>query len=200
MELTTSSKSDKTSFIEFNLKMSNGTYKVFWLKEQLGRHPGIRRGFFGESMGMHTTFYEAGGMHHEVGGVVLPHSEASTPAFKDIDEAWQIGYSAMPVKGIPAKNLSTKVEVVSDTPNRIITLDLGDYSTSLDMSVHLVRKTSQHSFINNIMANKKNVIFGDNLSGLVGMNMVNLECFPEFKLIIFLISGNIAEEHKSLQS
>jgi hypothetical protein len=190
MELMMPSKSTKTNLIEFNLKMSDGIYKVFWIKEQLGRHPGIRRGFFGESMGMHTTFYEAGGMHHEIGGLVLPHSEASTPAFKDITEAWQIGYSAMPVAGILAKNISTRVDIVGYNPNRIITLDLGDYSTSLDTSIHLVRKASLHSFITNIMAMKGNVIFGDDLNRLVGMDIVNLECFSEFKLVIFLISGN----------
>ncbi|MEI9913940.1 MAG: hypothetical protein WDN66_02970 [Candidatus Saccharibacteria bacterium] len=178
--------------------MSDGIYKVFWVKEQLGRHPGIRRGFFGESMGMHTTFYEAGGMHHEIGGVVLPHYEASTPAFKDIAEAWQIGYSAMPVAVIPANNISTRVEAIGYNPNRIITLDLEDYSTSLDTSIHLVRKTSLHSFITNTIATKDNVIFGDDLNRLVGMDIVSLECFSDFKLVIFLISGDNNEEEKTM--
>lgn len=180
----------KSNLIEFNLKMPDGMYKVFWLKEQLGTHPGIRRGFYGKSMGMHTTFYATGGMHHEISGIVLPHSKQSTPAFNEIEEAYQIGYSAMSVEGISQSRMTTKAGALQDNiSNRIITLDLGDYAASLDTSIHLVRKSSLYSFLRSITASRNNIMLGDNLERLVGMNIVKLECFSEFCLVIFLIAG-----------
>jgi hypothetical protein len=184
--------SSKSNLIEFDLKMPGGIHKVFWVKEQLGIHPGLRRGFYGDSQGLHTTFYEKGGMHHEVGGVVLPNSEAASPAFADINEAYQIGYSAMPIESLIAtgnKMISRVVEVPHDSPDRIMTLDLGDYTTSLDTSIHLVRVASLKSFLSAMINSENSFMFGDNLSRLISLEIVKLECFTDFKLVIFLLSG-----------
>lgn len=182
-----------SNLIEFNLKTPKGIYKIFWVKEQLGTNPGIRRGFYGDAQGVHTTFYEKGGMHHEIGGVVLPHSEVATPAFADISEAYQIGYSGMPTGSLISSNkLISRVETVPhDSPNRIITLDLGDYVASLDTSIHLVRVMSMHSFLSTMIDAKNSILFGDNLSRLISIEVVKLECFIDFKLIIFLLSGKV---------
>lgn len=120
----------------------------------------------------------------------MPYSEVATPAFKDIDEAYQIGYSAMPVENITLDKMATKIErLQSESPNRIITLDLGDYHLSFDTSIYLVRKNSLHSFLQHMLKEKKNIMFGNNLKRLVSIDIVGLECFTDFTLVIFLISG-----------
>jgi len=181
----------ESNLIEFNLKTLGGIYKIFWIKEQLGTHPGIRRGFYGDSRGMHTTFYQKGGMHHEIGGVVLPHSEAESPAFIKIQEAWQIGYSAMTIDSLLANNklVSRVKNVPHESPNRIITLDQGDYITSLDTSIHLVRINSLHSFVKTLLDDQNDTMFGKNLSRLIGIEIVRLKYFDDFKLVIILLSG-----------
>lgn len=182
--------SSPSNLIEFDLKMQGGIHKVFWVKEQLGTHPGLRRGFYGDSQGLHTTFYERGGMHHEIKGVILPHSEVPSPAFADITEAYQIGYSAMPTEGLTNNKMISRVkDVPHDSPERIITLDLGDYTSSLDTSIHLVRITSLKSFLSMMINSEDDFMFGNNLSRLVSLEVIKLECFIDFKLVIFLLSG-----------